>query len=615
MKEIEQIVTDYLNSEKTDYAIMINGDWGSGKTYYIKKTLVKKISETDSFTKDKKYNILKYEPLYVSLYGINDISDVLYKVQLELNPWLKTKPWMITKTGLNKLASFFSLDFSKEDERNFLSIYNIRKNKVLIFDDLERIDKEKLSLSSVLGQINNFTEQENIKVIIVCNSEETEEIFSKINEKTIRFSCTYNPLLGDVFDNMVLVYNQDYSTFLKNNKQTILDIFKVAKYKNLRTLKFILDVFQKIYNIDIDKKYKDEILKRFLFFTVIYAIEYKIDTKSKEKLNSLKNAGPIPLLSLDLDKFLSEKQEVKKEEAPNYIDLFNEKYSSIINSFHYCQEIADYIHDGYLSEEKLTVVIEEFISEKRRLEGTEEDKLIKQLENWKNLKNEDFEPLKDKIMGKIDEGSFPLAAYPAIFAEFLQIEHYNLYDFKVDGKVIDRFVRGIDKAKEAHEYSNSFRGKISFWRESDTSEARGKFNNIVNYCMRANDDALYKIYKGIIEALLASIENNKSQELQDLITDPEHLNSPLFEFIDEGDFFTLLTNAETETIYAFNAGIYSRYGDSDIETQEVYNKEKEFFMKLYELIHKKIEDTKDRKISIVPFILLERNLRRFIKLN
>ena len=33
---INAIVESYLNSpKKTDYAIMINGKWGCGKTYYI----------------------------------------------------------------------------------------------------------------------------------------------------------------------------------------------------------------------------------------------------------------------------------------------------------------------------------------------------------------------------------------------------------------------------------------------------------------------------------------------------------------------------------------------------------------------------------------------------
>ena len=206
MKEIEQIVNDYLTSDNSDYAIMINGDWGCGKTYYIKKSLFEKIKSIDSFIKGKKNVALKYEPLYVSLYGVSDISDVLYKIQLELNSWLKSKTWTIARTGINKLSPFSKVSVSKEDEKSFLSIFNIQKNRVLFFDDLERIDYDKLSISSVLGQINHFTEQDNLKVIIICNSTKTAGIFSEINEKTIRFSCEYNPRLEDVYDKMILDY-------------------------------------------------------------------------------------------------------------------------------------------------------------------------------------------------------------------------------------------------------------------------------------------------------------------------------------------------------------------------------------------------------------------------
>lgn len=39
MDEITSIVKDYLNQNNTDYAIFINGVWGSGKTYYVKIVL------------------------------------------------------------------------------------------------------------------------------------------------------------------------------------------------------------------------------------------------------------------------------------------------------------------------------------------------------------------------------------------------------------------------------------------------------------------------------------------------------------------------------------------------------------------------------------------------
>ena len=37
--EIIEVVKEYLNSNIYNYAVMIDGEWGSGKTYFIKKYL------------------------------------------------------------------------------------------------------------------------------------------------------------------------------------------------------------------------------------------------------------------------------------------------------------------------------------------------------------------------------------------------------------------------------------------------------------------------------------------------------------------------------------------------------------------------------------------------
>ncbi|MFW6275612.1 MAG: hypothetical protein ACOC2M_03155, partial [bacterium] len=528
------------------------------------------------------------------------------------NPWLKSKPWKIAQTGFSKITSFFNVGFSKDDEKNFLSIFNIPKNTVLFFDDLERVDKSKLSLSGVLGQINHFTEQDNLKVIIVCNSEKTEEIFSKINEKTIRFTCLYNPALGDVYDDMIPAYSEEYSNFLKENKSNVIEIFEVANYKNLRTLRFILDVFQKIYNLVKEAEYKDEMSKRFLYFTTIYSIEYKTDT-SNEELSALKDVSPYPILDFEVfnKMILKDQEEEKPEQEPTYTYHFSKKYENVIESFYYSQEIADYIHNGYLNEEKLRETRKEISQEIRATQGTEEDNLIKEIKNWRNLKDEDFEPLKDKIFEKIDNGSFSLAAYPIIFGEFLQIEHYQLYNFKVDDAVTDRFKKAIDKAKETHKYDESFRAKIPIWSDRDNSPAKGKYNDICNYAQHANDDSLNKTYKEITDSLLLSLKENKSQELQDIVSNPKHLNDPFFENLDVEYFFNHLKEANPETVFALHAGIYYRYSDRAINSVPVYHREKDFFIKLCGLVSKKIEETTERKISLVPFIDLERNLKRF----
>ena len=39
MNELNDIIKDYLQAKETDYAIMITGDWGCGKTYYLNHEL------------------------------------------------------------------------------------------------------------------------------------------------------------------------------------------------------------------------------------------------------------------------------------------------------------------------------------------------------------------------------------------------------------------------------------------------------------------------------------------------------------------------------------------------------------------------------------------------
>ena len=39
MDDLVESILDYVRSDYTDYAIMLNGEWGSGKTYFLKYEL------------------------------------------------------------------------------------------------------------------------------------------------------------------------------------------------------------------------------------------------------------------------------------------------------------------------------------------------------------------------------------------------------------------------------------------------------------------------------------------------------------------------------------------------------------------------------------------------
>ena len=59
MEELVESILDYVRADYTDYAVMINGEWGSGKTYFWNNKVRNKI---ESMTLNRK---IFYNNIYV----------------------------------------------------------------------------------------------------------------------------------------------------------------------------------------------------------------------------------------------------------------------------------------------------------------------------------------------------------------------------------------------------------------------------------------------------------------------------------------------------------------------------------------------------------------------
>ena len=62
-QQIKEEVLRYLKDESYQYAILIDGEWGSGKTYFVNNILTKEIKKQEE--KTEKPRSVKY----ISLYG------------------------------------------------------------------------------------------------------------------------------------------------------------------------------------------------------------------------------------------------------------------------------------------------------------------------------------------------------------------------------------------------------------------------------------------------------------------------------------------------------------------------------------------------------------------
>ena len=111
MEDLVESILDYVRSDYTDYAVMINGEWGSGKTYFWNNKIKPKID-------GMQYNGKRYSSIYMSLYGISNLEEISKKIFIETTQLMdkNVKKHMETsgkytipeyaKTGLN-MANLF----------------------------------------------------------------------------------------------------------------------------------------------------------------------------------------------------------------------------------------------------------------------------------------------------------------------------------------------------------------------------------------------------------------------------------------------------------------------------------------------------------------------------
>ena len=170
--QVLEAIDKYIETRLYNYAIMINGEWGCGKTFFVTQTLIPHL--TQKRTEDGK----TYDVNYVSLYGIKEpaeITDALFAQAIEDKLYSGTK---LNRKGAHVVTSiigkaidlgYHAIGGEEKDIKELLSKFANFDNNVIIFDDLERCS---CNVNTVMGFINNFVEHSNAYVIVVANEDE-----------------------------------------------------------------------------------------------------------------------------------------------------------------------------------------------------------------------------------------------------------------------------------------------------------------------------------------------------------------------------------------------------------------------------------------------------------
>lgn len=308
-EEICKLVLRYIKKENTEYAILIDGKWGVGKTFFVKNSLKGIIQE--EIKEASRYK----NTIYMSLYGIKDIKQIENKIIYSiienniLNNQRKTSRILmeVVKTYINSLKK-------KDSIMEGIKIFQEIDKYIIIFDDLERC---MVPITELLGYINELVEHKCVKTILIANEDKMSEkgslaenkIYYEIKEKLIGEVIYYNPNIDIILDYICdKENNQIVSKIIKNNKYRIIEIMQIFNYKNIRTLKICVSKFNRIIEkieeakniyIDYNEKIYNRLLDNILIYLLYVTIMYKENMKLYDWSTLLGSFGIINLTIRD----------------------------------------------------------------------------------------------------------------------------------------------------------------------------------------------------------------------------------------------------------------------------------------------------------------------------
>lgn len=279
--ELLKPLTAFIKKEDPYKSILIDGAWGIGKTFEVKRA-----------TERRK------KVIYISLFGIKDMEALyrdlvalLYEVIEEgmlakqfVEKARNAVQWMseqeVLPHDLNKYAAIFA---PKVNLSSLLKKLNSVEQKfIIIFDDLER-HSEDFSIQEFMGLVEALRLQET-RVILIANSKElpleSKNYFDRYAEKIVDKTFVIDELSDELKFNKV-----DYNSAFV---QVFIDRHHIV---NIRTLEkaqmFFEDVCAQLSPIRISESV-DETIREICYAIVVEDIEKIYEKELYAKLEECK---------------------------------------------------------------------------------------------------------------------------------------------------------------------------------------------------------------------------------------------------------------------------------------------------------------------------------------
>jgi hypothetical protein len=639
-EHIENYCIEYIESEfNPQFAILIKGEWGCGKTYFIKKLISRYEKEEQkiqsgewgcgkTYFKNKLFSrheketqkIQIDEIVYISLFGIGNVSEIDERLFQKMHPILSSKGFKFA-TGFIRSAINAGINVSSAGTINVggIDITPTEKiknkeleKKLLIIDDIERTNLKPME---IFGYFSEYLYQLNMKLIFIGNEEiiskkekiisENEEIISeeekiiseneevnnylKIKEKTIGVEFTIKPEIETAVGSFIKELSLDNDE--ENIRNNCLEAISILDCKNLRTVRqclYNLKLFYMALNNEIIEKHNAELSKIFINLFI------------QKSLGIISEKRQIREAIVGFDEH--------KKNYKNYMELKKEK-NWVFD--HYQKKIPlnsiwqDIIFDGDYSKQKISEI---FQQEENATKVSKQKNLFMLISNWRSMNQHEFKTIVGTVNSELENGLYlhpgEILHYTnimVIFCEWKLIGGTRLDLINKIKEVVNRFKEKIIPIDDWAMLSFSYAG----WAYSDNiieiKEMRDYLKNISN-------ENLYLFLKNIINKEVKEIKNNVHAFCQNISLingSGRYYRKPYLYLVNIDDFFHELISLPVDDQSVIITSFEDRYGIiyTNGNLYSEYKEDRDNLVKL-----SKLYDTSLGNIEYNPPELLKRNI-------
>lgn len=369
--KIENQINYYIKNNTCDGALIIDGEYKSGKTHFIKEFMA------ENYSKNSVYINLNGKATIEEIYGLINFSIVTrHSVSLDVVNEYNDLPDISNYIKTGKI----SVKKTVHDVSELISLAKLKlKEYILVFDDIEKCH---CNLQEVFNLFNQLIEQTQAKIIVIINTNRIkDEATYKLLEETVSGTrIVYKSNFRDNVNYATAKEKKNGYPYFETIKDDIISFSKYYGEEQLTTLYSFINKGKMLID-SIDKKYN-------IYYSNILNYTYKsFIAKEKRSWNNDTLFGTVCF------------------NKQNNKSLFDD---ITCDGFKF---VDDFLYDDDINEDEIAKTMQEY---DKHVVNLSEESELEILNKWQTEDDKKILNVLEKIKNKLSNNKYYFSLYPII---------------------------------------------------------------------------------------------------------------------------------------------------------------------------------------------------------